>query len=65
MTQDEAKRILHEFHYRFSREHYNGPTTMEKILQAGYYCPTIFQDSLKITQECRKCRKKDTSYNAS
>jgi len=37
VTHDEAKRILHEFHYRFSGGHYSNPTTATKLLQARYY----------------------------
>ena len=42
VTHDEAQRILHEFYYGFFGGHYNGPTTAAKVLQVGYYWPTIF-----------------------
>lgn len=48
VTHDESQRILHEFHYRFSGGHYSGPTTASKVLQVGYYWPTILQDAFNI-----------------
>jgi len=57
VTHDKARRILHEFHYEFSRGHYSGPTTATKILQVEYYWPTIFKDSFKIFQEYDKCSR--------
>lgn len=29
--------------------HYSGPTIATKILHEGYYFPTVFQDSFKIS----------------
>jgi len=57
VTQDESYKILNEFHYGFSGGHYNGLTIATKVLQDGYYWPTIFQYSFKISQECDKCNK--------
>lgn len=32
VTKEEARRIIHEFYYGFSRGHYSGPTTTTKII---------------------------------
>lgn len=44
-------------HYGFFGEHYSGSTTIAKVLQAGYYWPTIFKDSFKIVSEYEKCNR--------
>lgn len=35
VTQEEAQRILHEFHYELSKRHYSGPTTVSKSYRLG------------------------------
>jgi len=57
VTQDEAHRILYEFHKGFFGGYYSGPTPTKNILQVGYYWPIVFQDSFKIAWENEKCSR--------
>jgi len=52
VTQDESHRILHEFHYGFSRGKYSGPTIVTKNIARRlllvYYGSIFIQDSLGV-----------------
>ena len=45
LDKDETDVILKELHSGPAGGHFGGETTAHKIIRAGYYWPTLFQDS--------------------
>jgi hypothetical protein len=37
--------------------HYNGERTAAKVLQSGFFWPTIFKETYEYTQRCDKCQR--------
>lgn len=56
VDEDEAKKIIDEFHVGFCGGHYATRTTTHKILRVGYYWPTIFSDVHKFVRHCKPCQ---------
>lgn len=42
--------LIEEFHFETFKGHYFGYTTMGKIIQAGYYWPTMFKEAFVKAQ---------------
>ena len=61
VDKDETEVIFKELHFDLAGGHFGGENTAHKILRAGYYWPTLFQDSYAFFnkyQECQlSCRK--------
>nr|KYP43557.1 Pol polyprotein [Cajanus cajan] len=53
----EVKDILWYCHNSPYGGHYNGDCTAAKILQSGFYWPTIFKDSHEHCKNCDKCQR--------
>jgi hypothetical protein len=51
----DTSRLLYEFHDGFCGGHFAGQITTEKILQAGYYWPTLFKDAHDYCRSCDVC----------
>jgi hypothetical protein len=47
---------LYEFHDGFCGGHFAGQITTKKILQAGYYWPTLFKDAHDYCMNCDVCQ---------
>jgi len=45
VTQEEAKSILWHCHSSSYGGHYNGERIAAKVLQSGFYWPTLFKDA--------------------
>jgi len=45
VTQEEAKSILWHFHNSPCGGHYGGDKTATKVLQSGFFWPTLFKDA--------------------
>ena len=56
LPESEAERIKQEFHAGDCGGHLNWKATANKILRAGYYCPTLFNDIHKMIIACHKCQ---------
>jgi transposase InsO family protein len=52
----DISRLLYEFHDGFCGGHFAGRITAEKILQAGYYWPTLFKDAHDYCKSCDVCQ---------
>eukprot|EP00253_Pinus_taeda_P032202 PITA_32202 len=52
----ELKKLVSEFHSGFCGGHYAARTTAHKILNAGYYWPSIFSDVHKFVRNCQACQ---------
>ena len=55
LPETEAKRIKQEFHAGECGGHLSWKATAKKILRAGYYWPTLFNDVHKMMIACHKC----------
>jgi hypothetical protein len=52
LTFDEAKKALNDCHSRTCGGHMSGYATAQKILQAGYFWPSLFNDCIIAVQKC-------------
>jgi hypothetical protein len=52
----DTSRLLYEFHDGFCGGHFVGRIIAEKILQAGYYWPTLFKDAHDYCRSCDLCQ---------
>ncbi len=52
----DTSRLLYEFHDGFYGGHFAKRITTEKILQAGYYWPTLFKDAHDYCRSCDVCQ---------
>ena len=55
VQKSEQGRILYECHASPYGEHFTGDKTAHKILQSGFYWPTIFKDCFEWVKLCDKC----------
>ena len=56
MPENDADKIKHEFPEGECGGHLYWKSTAKKILRAGYYWPTLFQDVHKMIIACHKCQ---------
>ena len=49
--------LIEEFHSGMFRGHFFGYTIVCKIIQAGYYYPTMFNEAFAKAQNCEKCQR--------
>jgi len=56
LTEDESTKITKNYHERLFGGHYSWKVTIHKILQAGFYWPTLFSDIYKFVRGCQKCQ---------
>ena len=57
VTSREAQSILWHCHNSPYGGHFNGERTATKILQSGFYWPTLFKDAHMHVQHCDKCQR--------
>ncbi|XP_061337794.1 uncharacterized protein LOC133284742 [Gastrolobium bilobum] len=62
MTKQDAKprllsQILWHCHASDYGGHFGGNRTTHKVLQSGYYWPTLFKDAKDFVERCEKCQK--------
>ncbi|XP_071704561.1 uncharacterized mitochondrial protein AtMg00750-like [Rutidosis leptorrhynchoides] len=53
----EANEILLQCHSSAPGGHFGPNYTARKVLDAGFYWPTIFQDAHKLLQSCDACQR--------
>ena len=53
----EMESILRHCHEKEVRGHFGGARTIAKVLQLGFYWPTLFKDSFWMIQECDQCQR--------
>eukprot|EP00253_Pinus_taeda_P013023 PITA_13023 len=54
LVEDEAQRVVEDFHRGDCGGHLFWKTTENKILRAGYYWPSLFSDVYKAVKNCHK-----------
>eukprot|EP00253_Pinus_taeda_P015945 PITA_15945 len=56
LEKDDVDRVLKEMHNGPASGHYGGESTAHKTLRAGYYWPTVFEDSHVYAWKCKVCQ---------
>ena len=57
VPEDEQSKILQECHASPYGGHFTGDKTAHKILQSGFYWPTIFKDYFEWVKLCDQCQR--------
>ena len=57
MTQEESKSILWHCHNSPCGGHYGGNKTTTKVLQSGFFWPTLFKDAHHPVLHCDQCQR--------
>ena len=57
MPEDEMHSILHHCHTLPCGGHFGGQRTAAKVLQSGFYWPTLFKDAHRFVSTCDKCQR--------
>ncbi|KAK2361118.1 hypothetical protein QL285_086309 [Trifolium repens] len=57
VTKEEATSIMWHCHNSPYGGHYNGERTAAKVLQSGFFWPTIFKDTYEYAQRCDNCQR--------
>nr|KYP36512.1 Transposon Ty3-I Gag-Pol polyprotein [Cajanus cajan] len=60
VTKEEAKDILWHCHNSPYGGHFNGERTAAKVLQSGFFWPTLFKDAHEYVQRCDSCQRSGT-----
>ena len=57
MSEEEAQRILWHCHDSDYVGQFGGERTATKVLQSGFYWPTLFKDSREFVRNCDSCQR--------
>ena len=57
MPEDEMHSILNHCHTLPCGGHFGGQRTAAKVLQSGFYWPTLFKDAHQFVSTCDKCQR--------
>jgi len=57
VTQEEANKILWHCHNSPYGGHFNGERTAAKVLQAGFFWPSLFKDANEYFKRCDNCQR--------
>ena len=57
VTSSKIPLILKECHDNMAGGHFVGDVTVRKILQSGYWWPTLFADCIIYTKQCDVCQR--------
>ena len=57
VPEDEQSKILQECHASPYGGHFAGDKTTHKILQSGFFWPTIFKDCFEWVKLCDQCQR--------
>ena len=57
MPEDEMQSILNHCHTLPCGGHFGGQRTAAKVLQSGFYWPTLFKDAHQFVSTCDKCQR--------
>jgi hypothetical protein len=57
INQEEAAKVMIEFHNSECGGHHYWKTTAHKILRSGYYWPSLFSDVYEFVKTCDKCQR--------
>ncbi|KAL5549391.1 hypothetical protein UlMin_004622 [Ulmus minor] len=57
VPEEEMESILHHCHSREVGGHFGGTKTATKVLQSGFYWPSLFKDVFKFVSLCDDCQR--------
>ncbi|KAL4304006.1 hypothetical protein GQ457_10G014230 [Hibiscus cannabinus] len=57
VPKEEQKDILHHFHTTPCGGHFGGARSAAKVLQSGFYWPTLFKDAHEFVKACDRCQR--------
>ena len=57
VLEEEIKSILAHCHALACRGHFGGNRTTAKVLQSGFYMPTLVKDAHHFVSTCDKCQR--------
>ena len=57
ITDTQARMILKELHKGNAGGHFSQDITVRKVLDAGYWWPTLYKDTYDYCQTCHECQK--------
>jgi hypothetical protein len=57
LSTTEVEYVLKEIHERVCGSHFGGPMLAHKAIRAGYYWPTMNQESMVMVRRCDKCQR--------
>ena len=57
MLEEEQSKILRKHHSAQYGGHFASLRTAQKILQCGFYWPTLFKESFEWVRRCDKCQR--------
>jgi len=56
VTEREASKLIKDFHVGECGGHHYWKTTVNKVLRAGFYWPTVFSDTHQVVATCHECQ---------
>ena len=56
VPEEEMESVLHYCHDREAGGHFGANRTAAKVLQSGFYWPTLFRDAYRYVQKCDRCQ---------
>ena len=57
VAESEIVEILYHFHSSPSGGHFGDARTAAKVLQAGFFWPTLFKDAYAYEKNCDRCQR--------
>ena len=57
VPEDEVEDILHHCHSAPYGGHFGGDKTAAKVLQSGFYWPSLFKDAFAFVAKCDRCQR--------
>ena len=57
MPEDEMNSIMNHCHTLPCGGHFGGQRTIAKVLQSGFYWPSLFKDAHQFVSTCDKCQR--------
>ena len=62
VPEHEQEQILRKCHSETYGGHHAGDRTAHKVLQSGFYWPTLFKDARKFVLSCDECQRIGNLY---
>ncbi|KAJ8769637.1 hypothetical protein K2173_005240 [Erythroxylum novogranatense] len=57
IPEEEMSSVLHHCHSREAGGHYGASRTAHKVLECGFYWPTLFKDAFTFVKSCDRCQR--------
>ena len=57
VDEEEAKYILEKIHEGVCEDHAGPRSLVSKVVQIGYFWPTMQEDTVELVKKCDKCQR--------